>query len=242
MHEEQFYIAAGYFLRPGFGVELDTMRVAELWRCYDLGLVHRKEKKVIIQWWIMWRRVSGGLNAEQQIKLYNSTKAHIWQEPEALKLVASLEYIPHEYKIELGSKLVKNIAKMADRISPRSSLEIPVPWLWALNRLIDRNPIYAGSVHLLEPTIIENWYSHLEKYALRDVALTRSLLGGLSATISKDDEVNDVVKNSFKIILQRHQLPIDYLYSPPVRTTTELSRLTGDVLPIGLKISNHVLK
>ena len=69
-HEYAFIYLAGFFLRPGYGDAYDRFRIEELWRLFQLGLNHPKNSKVQNQWWIMWRRVSGGLNKVQQEALF----------------------------------------------------------------------------------------------------------------------------------------------------------------------------
>src|SRR5690606_8377946 len=64
-HEEAWLILAGFFLRPGFGAELDPVRIDDLWQVHEDGLVHGN-KKVKLQDYILWRRVAGGLDHSRQ--------------------------------------------------------------------------------------------------------------------------------------------------------------------------------
>jgi hypothetical protein len=56
----------GYALRPGFGMAGDEARVATLWRLWHAGPGHPGKAQVAADWWIMWRRVAGGLREGHQ--------------------------------------------------------------------------------------------------------------------------------------------------------------------------------
>ncbi|MBV8379073.1 MAG: Hsp70 family protein, partial [Verrucomicrobia bacterium] len=63
-HEETWLILAGYCLRPGFGAKGDDRRINELWRIHTEGLAY-PGKRIQLQWYILWRRVAGGLSNER---------------------------------------------------------------------------------------------------------------------------------------------------------------------------------
>ena len=66
----------GYTLRPGFGYPLDDWRVKETWRLFNAGVVHDKDDPCRLEWWILWRRVSGGLTRTQQDEIYKRIAPH----------------------------------------------------------------------------------------------------------------------------------------------------------------------
>src|SRR5262249_38457941 len=73
-HLSRWFHLTGYCLRPGFGDPLDKFRVEQLWK-----LLHAppKEKTAVripesgADYWIMWRRVAGGLNTTLQQAIYD---------------------------------------------------------------------------------------------------------------------------------------------------------------------------
>src|SRR5262249_54652072 len=79
-HLGRWYNLVGYALRPGFGDTLDRYRVEQLW-----NLLHAPPRPEPgkagkpapppagggSDYWIMWRRVAGGLNAQLQATLFN---------------------------------------------------------------------------------------------------------------------------------------------------------------------------
>ncbi|MGH8513542.1 MAG: hypothetical protein ACREV8_06310, partial [Gammaproteobacteria bacterium] len=104
-HENTWLYLAGFTLRPGFGSELDAWRMSQIWGCFNLGLSHKKEKSAQSNWWMMWRRVAGGLSAEQQMSLYTMALPLLKRGPrefsEGTRLLGSLERLPVSAKTEL---------------------------------------------------------------------------------------------------------------------------------------------
>ena len=62
-------------LTPLGGYPGDEERMGALWRCFQLGLSFPKEPSSVTQWWIMWRRVAGGLHADWQEAIYAKLRA-----------------------------------------------------------------------------------------------------------------------------------------------------------------------
>src|SRR6202011_3853500 len=79
-HLSRWYHLVGYSLRPGFGDPLDRYRVEQLWKLM-LAPPRNAAGATAVQrarlpeggadYWIMWRRVAGGLNASLQQALYD---------------------------------------------------------------------------------------------------------------------------------------------------------------------------
>src|SRR5439155_25274411 len=76
-HLSRWYHLVGYVLRPGFGDPLDKYRVEQLWKIMQTppraepGRVVSRLPEGGADYWIMWRRVAGGLNASLQQALYD---------------------------------------------------------------------------------------------------------------------------------------------------------------------------
>src|SRR5690606_16213645 len=71
-HERLFWMLAGFCLRPGFGHALDRERLGLLWGAFDANLSHKDAERGWQQFWIAWRRVSGGLAEPEQARLRDS--------------------------------------------------------------------------------------------------------------------------------------------------------------------------
>ncbi len=70
-HEAAWLNLAGVLLRPGFGDPLDADRIADLWGVFREGMQFPDSLWTRIGWWVLWRRVSGGLARGQQLELTN---------------------------------------------------------------------------------------------------------------------------------------------------------------------------
>ena len=68
-HERAWLNLAGYCLRPGCGDALDGWRLQQLWSLFPAGVQHGSDHQVCAEWWTLWRRVAGGLDPSQQLRL-----------------------------------------------------------------------------------------------------------------------------------------------------------------------------
>ena len=160
-HERVFYQLAGFCLRPGFGAPFDDWRVGELFKLFEQGVQYNKDKSLWAAWWILWRRVGGGLSAEQQVQIY----AQVWPwldangprpkgakpqaEDEMLRLLASLERLPSQHKIELGTWVLRRLSKAALN-----------SW-WAMGKLGVRQPFYGSAHDVVPKAQAEEWLQRL---------------------------------------------------------------------------------
>ncbi len=147
VHEARWLNLGGYCLRPGFGDGADPHRLKRLWRIYLQGPQFSGKPQVRSEWWIVWRRVSGGLSAGQQRQFLQDIAGQLARErsgsavhTEMWMALASMERLLVKDKIKLGRSLLESL-------SPRK----PVPQLfWALGRLGARELLY-GSVDRVVP-------------------------------------------------------------------------------------------
>ena len=65
-HEARWLNLAGFALRPGYGMALDDWRVAQTWRVLQGRRQHPRNEMCRTEWWILWRRIAGGLEPGQQ--------------------------------------------------------------------------------------------------------------------------------------------------------------------------------
>jgi hypothetical protein len=70
-HEARWLNLCGFCLRPGRGAPLDDWRIKQMWRVFNQGLVHEKHEACRLAWWILWRRISGGMAKGQQEQIYD---------------------------------------------------------------------------------------------------------------------------------------------------------------------------
>ncbi len=70
-HEQRWLNLAGFCLRPGTGAPLDAWRAKQMWGVFNEGLVFGKSEPCRLAWWIVWRRIAGGLIKTQQDQIYD---------------------------------------------------------------------------------------------------------------------------------------------------------------------------
>jgi molecular chaperone DnaK (HSP70) len=140
-HEEAWLILAGFLLRPGFGAPGDGVRIDELWRLHTDGLAY-PGKRIQLQQFILWRRVSGGLSAERQETILAAALTKLRAKknlsPELVRLAGSLERLNPITKAELVALFLPTVRELATAKQHCS------PYLVALGLLLNRTPLYSG--------------------------------------------------------------------------------------------------
>jgi len=115
-------------------------------------------------YWIMWRRVAGGLNAQLQGALHNRLRSVLLpakgkstprpganELAEMWRAAASLERLDGKIKEALGTALLKPLKK-----SP-----VPTYGFWALTRLGARALLYGPLNAVVHHEIVERWLDAL---------------------------------------------------------------------------------
>ena len=164
-HERQFWLLAGYCLRPGFGDPGDAARAAALAPLFAERLSFQGETRLWQQFWIAWRRVAGGLDEAAQLAIREAIDPFLapsekrlkkpkgWRPDalvEMLDMAASLERVPAAARAELGAWILEKT--WTDR-DPR--------WWAAIGRIGARVPAYASVHHVVSPLVAEKWIDHL---------------------------------------------------------------------------------
>ena len=120
-HERVAFSMLGYCLRPGFGYPLDGWRCEQTFRLFQESVTAHGEKAVWTEFWVLWRRIAGGLTPEAQEAIWSYLAPHLERrvppqtgklpklkgvQPEGLdemvRAAAALEHLDPEEKLELG--------------------------------------------------------------------------------------------------------------------------------------------
>jgi molecular chaperone DnaK (HSP70) len=250
-HERSFFQLTGYCLRPGFGYPLDEWRCEQMFKVFEEGVVHHGEQPVWNEFWVMWRRASGGLDEAHQQRLWEYLKPHLARriplttpntiarplgvQPEGLnemvRTAASLEHLDAVEKVLLGNWIIERLTSRRD---------VSGPWVWALARLGTRVPIY-GSAHKAVPAEqAAGWVSLLLETGLESVenaAFTAAQLARLTGDRSRD--LDEDVRVRVVDALKRVSAPERWLRM--VTDVVELeaaeeAQALGDTLPMGLRL------
>jgi molecular chaperone DnaK (HSP70) len=250
-HERIFFQLAGHCLRPGFGYPLDEWRSEQMFRLFAEGVMFHGEPQVWSEFWIMWRRIAGGLAEAQQQELWTYLKPHLARRvpatapktvarskgvhPEGLdemvRVAASLEHLDPAEKIVLGNWVLERLKNPAT---------VGGPWAWALGRLGARVPIYGSGHRTVEPGQAAAWLAALVALGIKgadDAAFAAVQICRLTGDRSRD--LDDDIRTQTADALKTAGVPEAWL-----RRLTEISQLDapdearalGDTLPIGLRL------
>jgi len=230
--------AAGFLLRPGYGVVLDDYRMEQLWGVYDLGLVHPELKSVREQYYVLWRRVSGGLGPGQQLSLYDDAKplisSHVKQAAEAIRMACSFEFLPREKKEELMTRILEGmVQKPAKRRGP---------YLWGLGRLLGRVPLYAGEQAITPPEWVGRCFEIVRPWDWRAPGLEYASTLFALACRKTSSRRTDVQPGLRAAVL--HKMEESRAREPLIRQVAQfvplakddLAVIFGESLPSGLEI------
>jgi hypothetical protein len=251
-HLSRWYHLVGYCLRPGFGDPLDKYRVEQLWKIMQAPPRAEPGRTVLrlpeggADYWIMWRRVAGGLNTSLQQALYDrlrpvllpgrgkaGVKPGANELAEMWRTAASLERLDVKHKEALGQALLKPL-----RRSP-----VPTYGFWALTRLGARVLLYGPLNAVLHHEIIERWLDALLAFepghASERFAWGFCLSQLARRTGQRALDVDDSHRQSILTVLRSLAVPPHWIRM--VEEVSELegeeqSQMFGESLPIGLRL------
>ena len=249
-HEARWLNLLGYALRPGYGLAVDDWRVAETWRTVQGKLAHAAASSRT-ESLILWRRISGGFSAGQQQAIAEpllatlrslhrrqttgrQTEAQLppHESLETLRLLGSLELLPVETKLDMGSMLLELLPKRKlDPIRPAIA--------WALARIGARVPVYGPLNTVVSAADAATWLEKLLDYNQTD---SMSQFAVVQLARRTDDRYRDIPDSLRDRVLAWLE---DAGASPHaielVRTAGQLdaeeqTRVFGESLPKGLRI------
>ncbi len=158
-HEVRWLNLAGFCLRPGFGDGFDEQRIKTLWKIYKTGVVFRKNQQALAEWWILWRRVAGGLTAGQQRqfsqdlrplllpKKGSRVRTPVQERMEMLMAIANMERLATKEKSAWGRVLISEINPKKARVQH----------LWCLSRIGARELLYGPVDRVVAPGEAAAW-------------------------------------------------------------------------------------
>jgi hypothetical protein len=200
-----WYNITGYCLRPGFGFLGDEARMDLMLPVLRAGC-NAWDPRARTEWWVMWRRVAGGLDRRSQEALLKDLLAltglakgrvdvPVQSQAELVQvwmLAASLERANVRAKADLGEVVLRSLE--GDRQTPEP--------LWCLGRLGARVPVHGGLESVIPTDRAEDWVERLLKLPAPTrsdhYALALALLGRRT-----DDRSRDLDERLREQILER---------------------------------------
>lgn len=246
-HEKVFFQLLGYSLRPGFGYSLDDWRGEQVFKLFPELVEFHKEKPNWNEFWIFWRRVAGGLSAENQWKAWEFLKSHLalrlpakpsksiarpkGVQPEGtdemVRAGAALEHLPPEEKEWFGDLIFARLAEL----KPAGG-----PWAWAIGRLGARVPLYGSLHNVLPPAVAQRWIESLLAQPGLDGA-TFALAQLARKTGDRARDIDDSTRARVVAALASAPAWIPLVTEIAELKSADESRFFGDNLPIGLQLA-----
>ena len=251
-HERIFFQLIGYCLRPGFGYPLDEWRCEQTFRLFPELVEFHKEKPVWNEFWVLWRRMAGGLDGARQQQLWDYLQPHLAArvapqkaragakqkgiQPDGLdemvRTAAALELLPVATKVEFGGWIAARL---------RGEMTGGGAWAWALGRLGARAPI-RGSSHCTVPAeVAAEWIGLLlrpEAEKLDGALFAATQMGRLTGDRARD--VDEATRAALRAALATRDAPATWrrmVDEVAVLEEADEARALGDSLPAGLKLS-----
>lgn len=251
-HLSRWHNLAGFCLRPGFGDPLDKFRVEQLWKTLHAspkgGKPGMAQPEGGADFWIMWRRVAGGLPTSLQNTLFSRMrpillpgKAKTPKPPaneytEMWRAAASLERLDLKTKELLGDAVLKTC-----RRSPT-----PPHGFFALTRLGARVLLYGPLNSVLHPQVVEKWIEAILPFEPGHQSERTAWAFCLAQLARKSGQraidIDDAHRAQVLTALNAQSIPAHWVRM--VEEVVELeadeqSQMFGESLPIGLRLGER---
>ncbi|SJL83062.1 Hsp70 family protein [Vibrio palustris] len=248
LHEQHWLRLAGYTLRPGFGDSTDGWRIEQIWPLYQQG-IQFPSHSTWSDWWTFWRRVSGGLNQEQQETLLgdiakylhpgaarntkNSKETQDKGYEAMVRLAASLEHLDVEDKTLLATWFLNKALK--------NTQFRPEHW-WALGRIATRVPLYGSAHNVVPREQVQQWLPKLlEQDWQQDTMAAFAAVMMCRKSGDRTLDISDDVRQQVLKKLNENKVPdswYELVNSQTALSERESQRAYGDALPTGLFLIN----
>jgi hypothetical protein len=251
-HERVFFQLLGYTLRPGFGYPLDEWRCEQTASLFPESVQSTKEKPVWTEFWVLWRRIAGGMSEARHEALWASLKPHLAHRippnvpkhiakpkgvrpegtDEMVRLGAALEHIQPAEKAQLGDWICARL---------RAGGAVAGSWTWALGRLGTRTPIYGSAHRVVPPEKAAEWIELLLEPSLVQAEGALVALAQLARlTGDRTRDLEEPLRLRILAALNSANVPASWLRMVTEVVTLEASdkaRALGDTLPVGLQLA-----
>jgi DNA-K related protein/Hsp70 protein len=249
-HLARWYNLVGFCLRPGFGDPLDRYRIEALWKLITTTTAAQAKTPTLLEggadYWIMWRRVAGGLNGALQQMLWLKlkptllpaknkppVKVSVNELAEMWRCAGALERLDARIKAQLGEELLTQLTRQP----------LPHYAFWAITRLGARKPFYGPLNTLLHPDIAEDWIRKLldiptandhERlgwaFAIAQLARRTGLRG-----LDTPDDARPILAAKLREASVPSAWPA-MIEEIQTQHADDANRLFGEALPIGLRL------
>lgn len=238
LHELNWLRLVGWCMRPGFGAPDDDARMDTMWALRDEAL-GKRSKANWAEWWIMWRRIAAGLDADRQRSLFEDLRVWLWPPPkpppgphahgkiEMMQMLASLERLSLDDKEEAGELLLTRAKKIGSH--------------WPLGRVGSRVLFHGEQDDVVAPDVATRWLEQLlalDWKTSEGAAFAAASIARLTADDRRD--VDAKVRKTVADRLRKADVPaswVDMVVRPSDLSDADVKRMFGDSLPVGLRLT-----
>jgi molecular chaperone DnaK (HSP70) len=259
-HEGRWLNLLGFCLRPGYGMALDDWRVAQTWNLFPRKVSHANNELCRAEWWILWRRIAGGLVPGQQRMLaeplISALKSRSRSEKGSQRggksksaSASEFRFGPHEtqevWRLLGALELLAQPAKsdLADFLSGELARKGLEAWdgagVWALGRIGARVPMHASLNAVLPPETVEPWIRSILQAASLPPAVFLPLMLLCRRTDDRYRDIPDALRKEVLERLSGTAVPAHFLKlirETGELETTEKELVFGETLPPGLRL------
>lgn len=250
-HEARFLNLLGYSFRPGFQYAMDDWRVDQVWRHLQGNLIHAAPA-CRLQWWILWRRIAGGLSAGQQQTLADPVLANLrnlhkqattgkgrgsdlnfadQEGAELWRLLGALELSALDAKMEVGTIVLELIVKK--RYQP-----VRDAMVWALGRIGARELLH-GPLNLVVPSqTTESWIRKILTWTDLKASEQFALMLLARKTGDRFRDISETVRSDVLKALASQTHLAELVENVSELDEKDEGLLFGESLPAGLKIQD----
>lgn len=253
-HEAAWLNLAGFGLRPGFGYAMDDWRMQTMWDLLLGKLIH-STPEVRNQWWIMWRRIAGGLSGGQQNALVAQLLSSIRQTAQQMntgkgkggvfvlheqdaaeiwRVVGAFEQLAPAVRREVGDLILQFLGR------PKMKA-VYEALLWSMGRIGSRVPLNGNAQSTVSRDTAERWLQKLMSMQLDEL---KSLpLAIMQLSRRTDDRFVDVKvearKEAAEFLQQmgEHDRLVALILEGGQADKETQNAMFGESLPLGLRTS-----
>ncbi|MFA0569044.1 Hsp70 family protein [Vibrio gallaecicus] len=248
-HEKNWLRLAGFSMRPGFGDPTDSWRIEQIWGLYQQTIQFQNHQGWT-DWWVFWRRISGGLSQDQQETILADIAKYLHpgaaKNPKSVqeaqdkgyesmvRLAASLEHLDVEDKSLLSTWFLNKALNQT---------QFGQAHWWALGRLACRTPLYGSQHNVIPREQAEQWLPKLlEQNWQKEPMIAFAAVMICRKTGDRLFDISDDYREQVLNKLQQSKVPdswVSLVSEVKELSESESKRVFGDALPSGLSLINN---
>jgi molecular chaperone DnaK (HSP70) len=254
VYEARWLNILGFSLRPGYGYAVDDWRIKQTWLLFQKGVINQRNQSCVAEWWVLWRRIAGGLNSGQQQALAmpliavfkamfkefdvkrkqksrSEVKLGLQEQCEIWRLLGSLEHLKASQKEELGNLAVQKVIAKGDVVAEAA--------VWAMGRFGARVPMYGPLNELVSQEVVSRWAQVIIDREKPNATTFLALMQLCRRCSDRYRDIDDRTRENVITFMAKHKADhhfIELVKNGGILDDEEKSSVFGEQLPRGLKV------